>query len=93
MADRVRPLTIEEQSALRDRAKRELERLEAVYSDEVAREKISRFKEKFGVCEIVYKVVFSDYEFNRTGKQVRYLKINMSQAPSALLYAGYDFCC
>ena len=39
MADRVRPLTIEEQSALRDRAKRELERLEAVYSDEVAREK------------------------------------------------------
>ena len=60
MADRVRPLTIEEQSALRDRAKRELERLEAVYSDEVAREKISRFKEKFGGCEIVYKAVFYD---------------------------------
>ena len=91
MADRVKPLTSEEKSALRERTKRELERLEAVYADEATRERVAKFKEKFGICEIVYKVVFSDYEFNRTGKQVRYLKINMSQAPSALLYAGYDF--
>lgn len=91
MADRVRPLTIEQQSALRERARRELERLETVYTDEATRERISRFKEKFGVCEIVYKVVFADYEFNRTGKHKDYLKISMSQAPSALSYAGYDF--
>lgn len=91
MADRARPLTIEEQSALREKAKRELERLETVYADEATRERIIRFKEKFGVCEIVYKVVFADYEFNRTGKHKEYLKIDMSQAPSALSYAGYDF--
>ena len=91
MADRVRPLTIEAQSALRGRVKTELERLEAIYSDEVAREKISKFKEKFGICEMVYKVVFADYELSRTGTRPERMKITMKQAPSALSYAGYDF--
>lgn len=91
MADRVKPLTSEEKSALRERTKRELERLEAVYADEATRERVAKFKEKFGICEIVYKVVFADYEFNRTGKHKEYLKIDMSQAPAALSYAGYDF--
>lgn len=91
MADIVRSLTSEEQRALRGRVKRELERLEAVYSDEVVKEKISRFKEKFGVCEIVYKVVFADYELNRTGKQPERMLITMRQVPSSLSYAGYDY--
>ena len=60
MADRVKPLTSEEKSALRERTKRELERLEAVYADEATRERVAKFKEKFGICEIVYKVVFAD---------------------------------
>lgn len=46
MASRVKTLTSEEKSALRNRAKRELARLEVVYADKTMRERISRFKEK-----------------------------------------------
>jgi len=91
VASRVKTLTSEEKSALRNRAKRELTRLEVVYADKTMRERISRFKEKFGVCEIVYKVIYEDYEYNRTGTHPERMKITMRQAPSALSYAGYDF--
>ena len=40
---------------------------------------------------MVYKVLFADYEFNRTGNSSDRLKISMKQAPSALSYAGYDY--
>lgn len=32
------------------------------------KKKINRFKEKFGICEIVYKVILEDHQFNKTGK-------------------------
>ena len=57
MAKTVTPLTPEEQLALRNRAKAELGRLEAVYADKEIKEKIAVFKEKFGICEIVYMPV------------------------------------
>ena len=44
MAHNVTPLTVEQQLSLRNRAKAELIRLEAVYSDEETKEKINRFK-------------------------------------------------
>ena len=91
MAHNVTPLTVEQQLSLRNRAKAELIRLEAVYSDEETKEKINRFKEKFGVCEIVYKVILEDHQFNKTGKHLERLQVDMTQAPHALTYAGYDF--
>ncbi len=45
-------ITAEEQLALRNKAKAELQRLETVDADLA-----NRFKAKFGVCEIVYKVI------------------------------------
>ena len=91
MAKTVRPLSSEEQLRLRNKAKTELERLEAVYSEEETKEKINKFKEKFGVCEIVYKVILEDHQYNKTGKHSERLKVDMKQAPYALDYAGYDF--
>ena len=91
MANNVKPLTAEEQHTLREKAKSELERLEAVYSNDLTREKVQRFKEKFGVCEIVYKVILEDHQFNKTGKHPSRMKVDMTQAPHALAYAGYDF--
>ena len=91
MAKTVRPLSSEEQLNLRNKAKMELERLEAVYLDEDISEKINKFKEKFGVCEIVYKVILEEHQFNKTGRRSERLKVDMKQAPYALDYAGYDF--
>ena len=84
-------LTFEQKLVLRNKAKDELLRLEAVYSDEETRDKINRFKEKFGICEIVYKVVLEEHQFNKTGKHFERLRVDMTQAPYALNYAGYDF--
>ena len=91
MSNKVKPLTSEEQYALREKAKSELERLEIVYSDDVTREKIHRFKEKFGICEVVYKVILENHQFNKTGKHPARMKVDMTQVPHALAYAGYDF--
>lgn len=74
MANTVTPLTPEAQLALRNRAKAELGRLEAVYADKEIEEKISVFKEKFGICEIVYKVVLENHQFNKTGKHLDRLR-------------------
>ena len=91
MSSKVKPLSSEEQHALREKAKSELERLETVYADNQMREKIHTFKEKFGICEIVYKVVLDDHQFNKTGKHPERMKVDMTQVPHALSYAGYDF--
>ena len=91
MAHSITKLTFEQKLMLRNKAKDELLRLEAVYSDEETRDKINRFKEKFGICEIVYKVVLEEHQFNKTGKHFERLRVDMTQAPYALNYAGYDF--
>ena len=57
MGNSVKPLNSDEQRNLLNKAKAELERLEAVYSDEPVREKIEKFKSLFSACEIVYKFI------------------------------------
>lgn len=81
------------QLALREKAKEELERLRDTLSDNKTKEMVDNFKDKFSMCEIVYKVILEDHQFHKNGKhpQPRELKINMNQAPHALNYAGYDF--
>jgi len=91
MVNTCKLLSAEQQAELRNRAKTELERLEAVYTDEQTRERINRFKDKFGICEIVYKVILEDYQFNRTDQHFETFLIDMRNVPYALNYAGYDF--
>ena len=76
MANVITPLSAEDQLALRNKAKAELERLEGTLADEKLKKKIDDFKDKFSVCEIVHK--------DR-------LQFSMKEAPHALTYAGYDF--
>ena len=84
-------LSQKEQLELRNKAKAELERLETLYEDKEKSKMINDFKEKFSICEIVYKVILEDHQFNKTGKHLNRLKVNMQQAPYALSYAGYDY--
>ena len=91
MSHNITPLTAEQQLSLRNKAKDELLRLEAVCNDNETRERINSFKEKFCICEIVYKVVLEDHQFNKNGKHLDRLNVYMTQVPYVLNYAGYDF--
>ncbi|SET62073.1 hypothetical protein [[Clostridium] polysaccharolyticum] len=77
--------------SLRNRAKDELVRIETLIADKDKKRMIDDFKEKFSLCEIVYKVILEEHQFNKTGKHLDYLKVTMTQVPHALTFAGYDF--
>ncbi len=80
-----------QQLALRNKAKGELERLQTVLSDLDTKKMVDNFKEKFSMCEIVYKVILDDHQYNKKGKHLDRYKIIMTQAPHVLSYAGYDY--
>lgn len=91
MSNKIKSLSAEEQLNLRNRARDELLRLENVFNDAAAKQIVDDFKDYFSVCEIVYKVILEDHQFNKTGKHKEHLTVSMVEAPHALKYAGYDF--
>lgn len=91
MGKKVTPLQPNEQLLLRKKARSELLRLEQIISDSDIIRLVDCFKDKFSVCEIVYKVILEDHQFNKTGVHKERLTVSMNEAPHALRYAGYDF--
>lgn len=84
-------LTEEEQLILRNKAKAELERLETELSDLETKKMIDNYKEKFSLCEIVYKIIFNEHQFKKTGEHPQRMQIKMTQVPHALNFAGYTY--
>ena len=84
-------LTEEEQLVLRNKAKAELERLETELSDLETKKMIDNYKEKFSLCEIVYKIIFDEHQFKKTGEHPQRMQIKMTQVPHALNFAGYTY--
>ena len=80
-----------EQLVLRNKAKAELERLETELSDLETKKMIDNYKEKFSLCEIVYKIIFYEYQFKKTGDHPKRMQINMTQVPHALNFVGYTY--
>lgn len=87
-APKLRP---DEQLRLRNSALAEMLRLESIFNDKELREDIDSFKDKFTMCEIIYKIILREHQFRKTGKLTDFLKISMTQVPHALAFAGYDF--
>ena len=79
-----------EKTELRDRAKSELERLEAIMNNAQIMELLDRYKNEFNLCESTYKVVLAEHQLRTKGKVPAQLKLNMSQVPFAMMFAGYD---
>lgn len=79
-----------EQTALRNKAKLELERLETVMNNEEIIELLDRFKNRFNLCESTYKVVLAEHQLKTKGKIPSQLKLNMTQVPFAMSFAGYN---
>ena len=83
-------LSAKEQKQLREKAKKELVRLESIDTDTI--QLLDKFKNKFDHCEIVYKIVFKEHQKNK-GNIVKDhdFEPDMRQVPYALKFAGYTF--
>lgn len=55
-------ISSQEQKILRDNAKAELERMEACLVDQNTVQLLDAFKNKFNICETVYKVIFAEHQ-------------------------------
>ena len=84
-------ITEEEKKKLRDSAKAELERLEAIYSNREVTKLLDDFKGKYNLCESVYKVILVRYQNAKGLKPKEYLAVDGRQVEAALKFAGYNF--
>ena len=73
---------------LRKKAQTEIQRLDELFENEDVTQKIDTLKDKFSVCEIVYKIILKDY-LKSKNEDTNELDINMTQVKPALRYAGY----
>lgn len=81
----------EQQKSIRNRAKSELRRLETIQANSETIELLNAFKNRFNVCESVYKVVLREHQKNKGKKHLGFLNVTMQQVPYALEFAGYVF--
>ena len=84
-------LTSQEQKNLRNKAKRELARLENCLADQSTVQLLNEFKNKFNVCESVCKVILAKYLNLKKDSEKKHLQLDMKKVPLALTYAGYQF--
>lgn len=83
--------TEEEKKKLRDSAKAELERLEAIYSNEGVTQLLNDFKGKYNLCESVYKIILVRYLQAKGKKTGKRLVVDGRQVDAVLKFAGYGF--
>lgn len=83
--------TAEQLRLLRNDAKLELVRLNSLLEQTATCQVLDEFKNKFNVCETVYKVILAEHQKWNGITDVDYLKIDMRQVPHALSFAGYTF--
>jgi hypothetical protein len=84
-------ITEQEKQVLRNNAKTELERLEAILADQHTAQLLDKFKNEFNICETVYKVILAEHQRRKGKKDTAFLKVDMTQVPYALNFAGYSF--
>lgn len=83
-------ITDEQKDLLRKETKAELERLEKIMEKEETVQLLDRYKNIFNLCESTYKVVLKEHQMKIKGKVPNHLKIDMTQAPFAMAFAGYN---
>lgn len=84
--------TDKEQLTLKNKAKDELIKLENIMDDSKTMADIDAFKNKFLICEKIYKVLLKQHLKERDKLPPNeVMKITMSQVKPVLHNAGYDF--
>ncbi len=85
----MKKLSEEEKKLLHAKASLELNRLEKIYSDRDVKARADAFKDKFQICEAVYKTLLAEHQYRKTGKLPQRMKLDMRQVPHVLTFAGY----
>lgn len=81
-----------EKIEIRNKAKLEIRKFESVLNDNETVQLLDSFKNKFNMCESVYKVILKEHQKSKGNDvDLKYLKLNMTQVPYALKFAGYTF--
>lgn len=82
-----------EQAKLRKKAQEKLIDIEKLYQDTDTIQTLDAFKNKFNICETVYKVILAEYLKQKNRKvNDKNLKIKSTRQVSAVLsFAGYKF--
>ena len=88
----MKKISLEEQRKIREKAKNKLLELEKTFQDETIVKIVDAFKNKFNICETVYKEILSRYLTIKDEKcpNAKALKLQMSQICAALKFAGYN---
>lgn len=88
---RLPKISEQEKRNLRNNAKAELERMELCLSDPDTVQLIDAFKNKFNICETVYKVILVEHQKQKKKPRPEHLTVSMTQVPYVLNFAGYSF--
>jgi hypothetical protein len=88
---RTKKLSADEQLALRESARLELIRLETIIQSQETTELLDKFKNRFNICETVYKILLKKHQDHKGKKTTTFLKVSMTQVPHVLTFAGYSF--
>ena len=81
----------EDKKKLRDSAKSELGRLEAICSNDEVTKLLNDFKGKYNLCESVYKIILVRYLKAKGKKPGKRLVVDGRQVEAVLKFAGYGF--
>lgn len=84
-------ISFEEENALKKKLKDELDRLNKILLDSNTIELIEKFKSKFQICEILYKLILEKYNIDH-GKDIARdkIKLNVNQVKLALKYVNFS---
>jgi hypothetical protein len=83
-------ITEQEKIHLRDKAKCKLAQMEHQLSEQNIVALLDRFKNKYNICETVYKVILSERQKLKGEKPKKQLTVDMRQIPYAMNFAGYE---
>lgn len=84
-------ISFEEENALKKKLKDELDRLNKILLDSNTIKLIEKFKSKFQICEILYKLILEKYNIDHGKEGGRdKLKLNVNQVKPALKYVNFS---
>ena len=82
---KLKALSPEKQRYLHNKARKKCDYLFGIFYDLETKNRIEEFKDKFTICEIVYKTILEEHQSQKNGNcSYDNLKIHMNQVNSAL---------
>lgn len=76
---------------IREKARNKLIEMQKQLEDCETIQLLDEFKNKYNICETVYKVILKEHQNCKNNNCNKYYKVDMRQVPYALNFAGYEY--